>query len=337
MALPFIRPVRHEDFDEIFALAKKAGGGMTNLPPDETALRERIDFAVKSFEAQASEPGPEVYMLALEKDGAVMGTAAVFSSIGLESGFVNYKVNWTFHASQQLGKRIKRRLLVPTHDFTGSSEVGSLYLSPDLRGGGFGKFLARTRYMFIAQRPDIIAESVCAELRGWRAPNGDQPFWNALGRHFFDMEFEEADVHNAANGNQFIADLMPRISIYVCLLPEDARACIGRPHDKAAPAYKMLMKEGFAFNDYIDIFDGGPLVNTKIGNIKTVADSRVLSIKAIDDAAVGAEGIIAAGEVAGFRAVRAELDVRNDECVVSPTVAETLRVEKGDVVRWVAW
>lgn len=337
MSIPFIRPVRHEDFDEILALAKKAGGGMTNLPADEEALQARIDFAVKSFQAGASEPGPEVYMLVLEKDAQVMGTAAIFSSIGLDSGFVNYKVNWTFHASQQLGKRIKRRLLVPTHDFTGSGEVGSLFLSPDARGGGFGKFLARTRYMFIAQRPEIIGESICAELRGWRASDGAQPFWNALGRHFFDMEFEEADVHNAANGNQFIADLMPRISIYVCLLPEDARACVGKPHDNAVPAYEMLLKEGFEYNDYIDIFDGGPLVNTKVGNIKTVAESRLLTVEKIADVGGAPEAIIASGDVDTFRAARACLKSTDAGCVIDAPTAEALNVKVGDTVRWVAW
>ena len=111
MSKPFIRPVRGDDFDDIFALAQEAGGGMTNLPADEPALRARIDFSVQSFAAGATEPGPEVYMLVLEQDGRVVGTSAVFSAIGLSSGFVNYKVNWMFHASEQLGKRISRRVL----------------------------------------------------------------------------------------------------------------------------------------------------------------------------------------------------------------------------------
>ena len=45
MTTPFIRPVRLEDFDDILALAQSAGGGMTNLPADEQALRARVEFA----------------------------------------------------------------------------------------------------------------------------------------------------------------------------------------------------------------------------------------------------------------------------------------------------
>ncbi len=340
MGLPVIRPVRREDFDDILALAKQAGGGMTNLPPEPSALRARIDAAVASFEAGASVPGGEVYLCALEVDGKLLGTTALFSAIGLDSGFVNYKVNWTFHASQQLGKRIKRRLLVPTHDFTGAAEVGSLFLSPDVRGGGFGKLLARSRYLFIAQNSEIIADPVCAELRGWRAPDGSQPFWDALGRHFFDMDFEEADVHNSAKGNQFIADLMPRISIYVVLLPESAKACIGRPHDGARPALEMLKREGFEFKDYIDIFDGGPLVSAKKEKIKTIRDSAIGQARIVKEigADVGvAPMLLAAGRVADFRATRAPAAVSNGEIIIDRATADALMAHDGDEVRYVAW
>ncbi|MEX1072974.1 MAG: arginine N-succinyltransferase, partial [Chloroflexota bacterium] len=47
-------------------------------------------------------------------------------------------------------------------------------------------------------------------MRGWRGPKGEQPFWESLGRHFFEMDFVAADHHNAMHGNQFIQDLMPR-------------------------------------------------------------------------------------------------------------------------------
>ena len=40
MSEAFMRPVRREDFDEILALAKQSGGGMTNLPPEPDALSE---------------------------------------------------------------------------------------------------------------------------------------------------------------------------------------------------------------------------------------------------------------------------------------------------------
>lgn len=343
MSYPVIRPIRLDDFDQVFALAQKSGGGMTNLPNDEAALRARINGAVESFAAGATKPGSEVYLMVLERSKAgkreVVGTSAVFSSIGLDSGFVNYRVNWTFHVSEQLNKRIRRRVLVPTHDYTGCGEVGSLFLSPDARGGGFGKLLSRARYLFIAQNADLVADPICAELRGWRGPNGEQPFWDALGRQFFDMEFEDADVHNSANGNQFIADLMPRYPIYACLLPKEARECIGKPHDGAAPAYKMLLGEGFEFNNYVDIFDGGPLVATKKKNIRTIRESKMLTVAAADDLAgdLAEKRLMAAGGIQDFRCIAAPSIVDGDKVVIDGEALAALGVNEGDHIRVSYW
>ncbi len=337
MTRAFMRPVRREDFDEILALAKQSGGGMTNLPPEEDALRPRIEFACESFEKNATEPGGEVYMMVLEIDGKVMGTSAVFSAIGLDYGFVNYRINKTVHVSKQLKKRIERRLLVPTHDFTGCSEVGSLFLSPEARGGGYGKFLAKARYLFIAQHRELIASPVCAELRGWRGPNGEQPFWDALGKPFFDMEFEAADVANSAMGNQFIADLMPRHPIYAILLPKAARDILGKPHDGAAPAFNMLLKEGFSYRGYIDVFDGGPLVDAEMDDIVTVKKSKSLKVLDIKDVSAAPLMLMAAGRLSSFRSVRAPATADGDKIVIDAETAKALGVKKGARVRAIEW
>ena len=337
MSLAVIRPVRREDFDEILELAKKSGGGMTNLPSDPDALRARIEFTCESYDAKVSEPGGEVYMMVLEKDGHVLGTSAVFSAIGLDHGFVNYRIIKSVHASSQLRKRIERRILMPSHDFTGCAEVGSLFLSPDARGGGYGKYLARARYLFIAQHRDLVADPVCAELRGWRGPNGEQPFWDALGKPFFDMEFEDADGANSALGNQFISDLMPRHPTYVALLPQAARDILGRPHDSAAPAFAMLAKEGFEFRGYIDVFDGGPLVDARIDDIETIKASRELKAKVASDIGDATTMLLATGRLESFRSVRAPAKVNNDAIEFEEATATALGVKTGETVRAVEW
>ncbi len=340
MSLAFMLPVRREDFDAILALAKQSGGGMTNLPSEPEALRARVNFAVDSFAANADGPGGEVYTMVLEEDGKVIGLSAVFSAVGLEYGFVNYKINKTVHVSKQLKKRFERRLLVPTHDFSGAAEVGSLFLSPDARGGGYGKFLAKARYLFIAQHRKLVADPVCAELRGWRAPDGKQPFWESLGKLFFDMEFEDADLANSAMGNQIISDLLPRHPIYVALLPEDAKSCLGKPHDSAAPAYKMLLKEGFAFHGYIDVFDGGPLVDARIDDIKTVKDSKAYKI-AVGDPGPNTKDaplyLMAAGYLQSFRVTRALGRIDGETMTIAQDAADALGAKAGDELRAVKW
>ena len=343
--IPVIRAVAPQDFDQIHALAQVTGGGMTNLPMDRGALRARVETSLKSFEADAHEPGGENYMLVLDQGGRILGTAGIFSAIGLTSGFVNYRINSMFHFSEQVGKRISRKLLVPTHDFTGCSEVASLFLSPDARGGGFGKLLARSRYLFVAQAPQLFAEHMCAELRGWRAPDGGQPFWEAVGRHFFDMDFESADQHNSRAGNQFISDLMPIYPIYIALLPEAARNCIGKPHDSARPAYEMLLREGFRFTGYVDVFDAGPLVEAQTSEIRTVRESRMVTAALGSTENGGEEMLVASGTGKNFRCIRTNVHRANrsldmqpqDKVQISEQAAAALNIASNDPIRIILW
>lgn len=332
-----MRPVRESDFDAIHALALQSGGGMTNLPANADTLRRKIGKAIESFAARATKPGGEFYMLVLDQGGKAVGTAAVFASIGVETGFVNYKINREFYFSISLHKRFERDVLVPTHDFTDCGEVGSLFISPSARGGGLGRLLARSRYLFIAQRPSIIADPICAELRGWRALDGAQPFWNAVGRRFFQMDFEEADAHNAAHGNQFIEDLMPRYPIYVDMLPEDARTCLGRPHDSAVPAYNMLIEEGFTYNNYIDVFDGGPLVDARQADLRTIRESRMRRVDAVAKMTGAPLALVASGAVETFRCVKAEAVETGEGVTIEPEAAAALNVRVGDQVRVAPW
>jgi arginine N-succinyltransferase len=337
MTLSFMRPVRETDFPAIHALAQQAGGGMTNLPADEATLRAKIHASAESFAKGAAKPDGEFYMLVLDRGGVASGTAAVFASVGKLTGFVNYKINREFYFSVSLNKRFQRDVLVPTHDFTDCAEVGSLFIAESERGSGLGKLLARSRYMFIAQSPNVVADRICSEMRGWRAPDGEQPFWNAVGRRFFGMGFEEADAYNAAYGNQFIEDLMPRYPIYVDMLPKDARECLGKPHDSAIGAYKMLLEEGFAFNNYIDVFDGGPLVDAQTKRLRTVRKSRVYTVSDIVASVEGEESLLAAGAVSTFRACKAPAKIEGESIALRTDAAKALGVGRGDKVRWAKW
>jgi arginine N-succinyltransferase len=47
---------------------------------------------------------------------------------------------------------------------------------------------------------------------------------------------------------------------------------MGQPHPTGRAALKMLENEGFDWDSYIDIFDGGPTVTARTDKIKTVMD-----------------------------------------------------------------
>jgi arginine N-succinyltransferase len=121
----------------------------------------------------------------------------------------------------------------------------------------------------------MFGPEIIAEMRGY-SEEGRSPFWDSLGRHFFQMEFSDADYLTGLGDRVFIAELMPKFPIYVPMLTEEAQAAIGKVHPQTEPALAMLKSEGFYFNNYIDIFDGGPSVSAKVKDIRAVRESKVL-------------------------------------------------------------
>jgi len=296
-----VRPALVSDVDGLKTLAALTGGGFTNLPDDRVSLAKRLARSELCYAADISEPHDELYMLVLEHvpSGRIGGTAALFSRVGMTWPFYSYKLTTLSMHSRELGRTYRTGVLHLVNDFDGASEVGGLFLHPDLRAGGLGRLLARSRYLFLARHRDRFGDRVFAELRGALRADGSSPFWDGLAGKFFGMGFREADAFNAVEGNQFIADLMPKYPVYVPLLPDDARAAIGQPHDAGRAALKMLEGEGFAYNGYVDIFDGGPTVDARIADVRTVREA-VRSHVARKDAADGGVRLVAGGTLGAF-------------------------------------
>ncbi len=304
-----VRAARPDDLSAILDLARITGGGFTNLPPDAEALSRRLEWSRTSFERAEDAPHNELYLLVLEQvaTGRIAGTAMLFSRVGSEWPFYSYKIGTLKQTSRELGRNFAIQFLSLTSDFDGASEVGGLFLHPDCRSGGLGRLLARARYLFIARHRARFGRMLIAELRGQMDEAGNSPFWDALGRQFFGLSFPEADEFNAINGNQFIADLMPRHPIYTALLPEAARAAIGQPHTKGRAALAMLEAEGFRFDNYIDIFDGGPTVSSEIDQLKSLRTARTSDVARLADHVDAPPRLIACGQLAQFQAFAAPL------------------------------
>ena len=333
----FVRPARVSDIDAYHDFALMTGGGFTNLPQNRAALAERLAWSVRSFAADVTAPDNELYLLFLEEAGSgrIGGTAAIFSRVGAAFPFYSYKLGRVSQSSRELDRTFTSEVLHLVNDYDGASEVGGLFLHPEVRGGGVGRLLARSRYLFMAQHRNRFGKRVLAELRGWLHPDGGSPFWDGLGAKFFGMPFQEADRFNGVHGNQFIADLMPKHPIYVSMLPDDSRAVIGKPHDSGKPAMSMLEAEGFAFDGYIDIFDGGPTVAAPVDQVRSVRDSRAGHIADLVDASGLPRALLAAGQLMDFRAWHGHADWSGDGLILPKAEADFHGLKLGDIVRHV--
>jgi arginine N-succinyltransferase len=332
-----IRAARKSDLRAFYNLAKLTGGGFTNVPAEKATLEAKLERSAAGFARETDTPGDDLYVFMLEncETGQIRGTCQVFGAVGTDRPFYSYLISTLSQKSAELGKTFRNQLLNLTTDLEGSSEVGGLFLHPHERAGGLGLLLARSRYLFIKSQRARFGDSVLAELRGVMDDGGHSPFWDAIGGRFFDMTFPEADEFNAIHGTQFIADLFPKSPIYVSMLPESARAVIGQPHPTGKAALKMLENEGFVWDSYIDIFDGGPTVTARTDNIRTVREARILRV-ADREPTAGEPMLVARGHLKDFVACYAIVEADGDNAAIDSAARRLLGAEAGDPVTAVA-
>jgi len=328
-----IRPAREDDLQALYEMAKLTGGGFTNLPPEKPALRAKLERSALAFARTDDALKDELFVLVLEnvETREVRGTCQIFTQVGQRWPFYSYRLGIETKHSEALARTFRAEILSLTNDLEGCSEVGGLFLHPGERAGGLGMLLARSRYLFIAMHRARFADRVLAELRGVIDEAGGSPFWDGVAGRFFGMNFQQADEFNAIHGNQFIADLMPKHPIYTAMLTEGARSVIGLPHPSGRAAMRMLEHEGFAFENYIDIFDGGPTMTARTDQVATVRDSRTDKVVEIADG--GSTSIIARGRLGDFRACHGRLGLSDGGVTVDSVSASILGVEAGQEVR----
>ena len=332
-----LRPVSLADLDQLVALVAQAGFGLTTLPADANLLRQRIEGSMRGFEKLQQKPEGEPYLFVMEDltTGKVVGTTGIVSKVGGFEPFYAYRIESTIHESKMLKirKEIQTLHLYAEHD--GPSEIGSLFLAPEYRGGGNGRLLSIGRFLFMAQFKKFFDSMVIAEMRGVIDEQGHSPFWDAIGKHFFEIDLPHADYLSIIN-KRFIADLMPKHPIYIPLLSPAAQAVIGKVHPQTEPALHVLQTEGFSLNGMVDIFEAGPCVSTPLRKIRAVKESAQARIAQIVEGPIDATSHIISNTQRDFRACMGPVKIEKDESVViTKLTGLALKVKVGDNVRYV--
>ncbi|MBQ4833452.1 arginine N-succinyltransferase [Pseudoalteromonas sp. MMG010] len=338
-----LRPINKHDFESLKQIAIESGHGFTSLPVDDTQLKDKIARAEHSFNKQLSQPSDENYLFVLEdtQTGKVVGTTAIEAAVGLKTPLYHYHLGKTVHHSQALKVYNTVEILTMCNDYTGCSEICTLFLQEQSRQGLTGRFLSRARFLFMGQHSERFADTIIAEMRGVSDEHGHSPFWQWLEEHFFSIEFPQADHLVGLGDKVFISELMPKYPIYANLLSKKAQNVIGKVHEKTKPALKLLEKEGFEHRGYVDLFDAGPTVEAKLGNIRSVRESNVCPVTIM---ANGSEEQTSSKTLAicnqgmsDFRATfsdNAYYDIAKHTLIISPEVATALNLKQGDTARF---
>lgn len=328
-----LRNALETDLDAVYEMAKGIGPGMTTLKADREALRERLALAAASFAGEvALDDADYLFVLEDQEDKRVCGVSAIKAAVGVKEPFYNYRIATSVHASPTTGLVNRVQSLHLSHDLSGASELCSLYLHPDYRSGSNGRLLSKGRFLFMAQFPALFGHKVFAEMRGYQDDKGNSPFWEAVGRPFFHMDFHEADDLCGKGDRLFIEHLVPRLPLYTHLLGVEACAAIGKTHVDTAPARRLLEQEGLHFDGYIDIFDGGPVLQAKLHELRALRESRLAPVRAGTPEG-GAPALVACTQRQRFRAIVAGADPQAGIVVLPQAALDALEYAAGTPLR----
>lgn len=325
-----LRPISRQDLPSLIAFSKSAGFGITSLPQNVHILEKKLERSLHSFQSEKREH--KTFLFCLELDRKVIGISGIVSRIATDEPF--FALHHLLEPLHSKTLKIEKEISV-LHFIRARkkpTEIGTLFLLKEFRHSHFGKLLSLSRFLFIAAFRDFFANTVIAELRGINV-EGVSPFWDAVGSHFFNITFPEADLLRAEHP-ECIEELFPKHPLYSFLLPKEAQEVLGKPHPETLPAQHFLEKQGFRLSHYLDIFDAGPHVFAPTDEIDAVRSSRLGVVKELKETSEGSQIAIVSNERMGFRACQAHIVVEEGAVILDREALQALEVDIGDAIRY---
>ncbi|WP_413289607.1 arginine N-succinyltransferase [Bdellovibrio sp. HCB337] len=327
-----VRAVRHEDLAQLVDLAKQFS--LLNLPGDRKVLSQKIDRSEQSFAGKLPKDQAE-YLFVLEdiEEKTIVGSSLVIAKHGSEDvPHCFFKILKRDMFSQDLGVGFIHQVLRFQLDTDGPTEIGGLLVDKTYRRRPekLGKQISLARFLYMALHPDRFEGRVLCELTPPLTDEGRSEFWEALGRRFTGLPYQEADLLSQSH-KEFIESLFPKDDIYLGLLDGKARLVLGRVGEATKPAQHLLESIGFEYLEEVDPFDGGPHYGANTEDILPIKLGRRVKLADFKDATYKEQGMIGTGgEI--FRAALASYDLRGDEVAIPKKIRESLEVEIGDEV-----
>src|SRR5471030_205487 len=334
-----LRPVELTDLPQLQQLARDSLVGVTSLPDDSERLREKILDSCASFDKDVQGNGPENYFFVLEDcdAGRLTGCSEILATAGFSEPFYSLRNRHFTSTSRELNIEHGVPALSLCHDLSGHTLLRGFHIDAALVRTPFSELLSRARLLFIAAHSARFSEAVITEIVGYSDDQGQSPFWDALGKHFFDLPYVEAERLCGLESRTFLAELMPQYPIYVPMLPKAAQECIGRIHPDGQEAFDILEREGFETNSYIDLFDGGPTLYARTANIRSIAHSHTGTAQPVETIDARGSYLVSNDSFKDYRAIITELDYTAGQPVgLSADLCAALNVTDGSPIRLIA-
>ena len=346
-----IRQSKPEDVSTLLKLARTVY--FINLPPNEQLISAKIEQSAACFRKVAGLADPaktrrrhnhapvggydfdtDLFMFSIvdRESGQVIGTSQLVSHMG-GPGNPNWgmRVNEKKFHSDSLRFGTTHTVAQLFGDESGPTEVGGLILDPGFRGHRRrpGRFISFVRFHFIGLERKTFADRVLAEMMGPITSEGDNIFWDAVGRKFIPVKYAEADRFCQHN-RQFISELLPKDELYLTLLPLEVMNSVGVVPRETLPARRLLESLWFRYRNVIDCFDGGPHLDAPTDEIPLVASTKRLNSRPADDAACTSAAIVSVLSREGdYRAIETWVQLAPDSVGLLPTDFEALGTDPG--------
>ncbi|MFN7455346.1 MAG: arginine N-succinyltransferase [Pseudobdellovibrionaceae bacterium] len=327
-----VRPVAHDDVIQLTDLAKQFT--LLNLPGDRKVIQSKIERSITSFAGELPKHQSE-YLFVLEdvEESLVVGSSLIMAKHGSEEIPHNYfKILKRSHYSDDLGIGFIHQVLRFEMDIDGPTEIGGLLVDKIYRRRPekLGKQISLSRFLYMATHPERFENRVLCELTPPLTDDGRSEFWEALGRRFTGLPYQEADLLSQTH-KEFIRSLFPEEDVYLCLLDTKARAVLGRVGEATKPAQHLLESIGFEYLDEVDPFDGGPHYGCATQEIGPIREGKFYVVKDFSEPSFKAQGLLATtGEE--FRCARVSYEARGEEICLSPQSKKLLQIDQGEKV-----
>ncbi|MDQ3367057.1 MAG: arginine N-succinyltransferase [Myxococcota bacterium] len=315
-----------------------------NLPADRTHIEAILDRSDKAFAAEVP-PGEREFLFVLEDlaKQQIIGTSMIYAQHGTRRApHIFFRVENDERYSVTLDRHFIHQTLRIGYNYNGPTEIGGLILLPEYRRNteALGKALSYVRFLFIRMHRELFRDKVLSELLPPLEPDGASKLWEALGRKFTGLTYQEADLLSKDN-KEFIHALFPDDPIHTELLPDDVRGLIGQVGPETKAVELMLRRIGFEYAGQIDPFDGGPHFCAKTDDIAVVKQASEVAVQVVADAVGERPWAMIAVELANqrprFRAVGARVvPLESGSVGISEDVRRRLGVEEGQQV-WLTY
>jgi arginine N-succinyltransferase len=329
-----LRDVNKNDLAALKRLA--AVLNTVNLPNNEETLSAIIDKSVRSFAGKVKNPMDREYLFVLEdpRNEAILGTSMIIAQHGTyDAPHIYYEVSEREHYSASIGRHVRHKVLSIAYNYEGPTEIGGLVVDPPYRATPDkpGKQLSYVRFLFMAMHRRLFRPRVLAELLPPLLPDGRSLLWEACGRKFTGLSYQEADRLSRQN-KEFIKELFPSSDIHAALFPARVQKVLGEVGPQTRGVQRMLERIGFRYVERIDPFDGGPHFEANVADVTLVRRYRTMKLGDMDFDMEGDDVLVAYERESGrnrFRSVRTQARLDNQVIYLPSRAKEALGAPVG--------